>query len=221
MLSAIKKFIIPLSFIGTITFSLLFNGHGLASSGSDTNLSVCISKILTSRFSGYHYDPAKTVTHEQIREILEAGRLAPSSYNEQPWNFIVCERSKEPEAYNKAFGALVEFNQEWNKKVPVLIISIAATKSIHNGQPNLWGPYDTGAAAFAMMLKAASMGLMAHQMGGFDASKLQKEFAIPDAFIPMSVMAIGYPAADEVQPERKRKPIGDNFFMGTWGKKFE
>jgi nitroreductase len=65
------------------------------------------------------------------------------------------------------------------------------------------------------------MGLMAHQMGGFDEQKIRQEFSIPDDFQPMSVMAVGYPSADEIQPERKRKPLSDNFFDGSWGKKIQ
>lgn len=183
--------------------------------------SACMSQILSKRYSGYKYDASRLVAHEQLKEIIEAGRLAPSSYNQQPWNFIICDRSKNPEAFKKVLGNLVEFNQGWAKNALVLIISIASNKSAHNGESNRWGPYDTGAAAFAMMLKATSMGLMAHQMGGFDESKIRQEFFIPENFEPMSVMAIGYPSSEEVQPERKRRPLSENFFEGSWGKSFQ
>lgn len=65
------------------------------------------------------------------------------------------------------------------------------------------------------------MGLMAHQMGGFDEQKIRDAFSIPEGFRPMSVMAIGYPSSDAVQPKRLRKPFSENFFMGSWGRKFD
>jgi nitroreductase len=181
----------------------------------------CMSQLLSRRYSGYSYDNSRLITHEQLQAIVEAGRLAPSSYNEQPWNFIICDRNTNPKAYEKALSALVEFNQGWAKKAPVLIISVAASKSSHKDELNRWSQYDTGAAAFGMMLQAASLGLMAHQMGGFDEAKMRQVFSIPKDFVPMSVMAIGYQSADEVRPERKRKPLTENFFMGSWGKGFE
>jgi nitroreductase len=178
-----------------------------------------LKELMSIRQSGYSYDSSKPVDKKQLREILEAGRLAPSSYNEQPWVFIVCDRTTDPVAYDRALSCLVEFNQNWAKNAPVLIISIASTKS-SRGTVNEWAKYDTGAAAFAMMLEATDFGLMAHQMGGFDAQKLRTAFAIPTDYVPMSVMAIGYRLGDETRV-RERKPIGESFFSGSWGTPFD
>lgn len=191
-----------------------------ASASLKTNAD-CYSQLMSDRYSGYSYDTTRAVSHAQLQLIAEAGRLAVSSYNEQPWAFIICDRTTQPQAYEKVMSTLVEFNQGWAKNAPVLIVSVAATKSAHNGKPNRWAPFDTGAATFSMMLQATSIGLMAHQMGGFDEVKLSQLFSIPADFIPMSVMAIGYPTKDAVQTERKRKPLAENFFLGSWGRGFE
>lgn len=180
----------------------------------------CLSQIFTKRYSGYAYDTSRIVTAEQLRSIVEAGHSAPSSYNEQPWRFIICDRTTDPAAYDKAFSTLVEFNQGWAKNAPVLIVSVAASKSAHSGEPNRWSQYDTGAAAFGMMLQATELGLMAHQMGGFDEAKMQQVFSIPADFVPMSVMAIGYADINELPKARQRKPLEENFFKGSWGKGF-
>lgn len=179
-----------------------------------------LTPLLTKRYSGYVYDSSRPVPREDLKSILEAGRMAPSSYNEQPWIFIVCDRSKDPEAYQKALSALVEFNQGWAKNAPVLILSIASSKSAHNNKLNRWAQYDTGAAAFSMMLEATSLGLMAHQMGGFDEEKLRQAFSIPIDYVPMAVMAIGYQGKEEIPP-KKRKALKENFYEGAWGKGFE
>lgn len=178
-----------------------------------------IAEIFNKRFSGRSYDATKTVSAEQLLRLAEAARSAPSSYNEQPWRFIFCDKATNPEAYNKAFSTLVEFNQNWVKGAPVLVIVAASTKSAHNEKKNLWAEYDTGAAAFALALQATYEGLMTHQMGGFDAEKLRKEFALPADIIPLAVMTVGYPSASEKQPEKKdRLPLQTNFFSGSWGK---
>lgn len=209
--------------IGVIDLLLASLIGGLtAASGPTTNVlpSETLAPLLTRRYSGYVYDSSRPVTREMLKSILEAGRLAPSSYNEQPWVFIVCDRTKDPEAYQKALGALVEFNQGWAKNAPVLILSIASSKSAHNNKLNRWAQYDTGAAAFSMMLEATSLGLMAHQMGGFDEEKLRKAFSIPDDFVPMAVMAIGYQGNEEIKL-KKRKALKENFYEGAWGKGIE
>jgi nitroreductase len=79
----------------------------------------------------------------------------------------------------------------------------------------------------SLCVQATEMGLMVHQMGGFDADNIRVEFAIPDTFIPIAVMAVGYQLPLEKIPddikerelaERKRKLFGDSFFSGEWGK---
>ena len=175
--------------------------------------------LFSNRFSGYSYDESRNVEHDQVHTILSAGRLAPSSYNEQPWRFIICEKRLNPQAYEKALACLVEENREWAKNAPVLIICLASTKSAHNGKNNDWAKYDLGAASISLMLQATSMGLMAHQMGGFDPTKVVEEFSIPDDVVPMSIMSIGY-SNGEVKP-KNRKPLSENFFAGEWSLGFE
>ncbi len=53
--------------------------------------------------------------------MLEAARWAPSSYNLQPWRFIVFDRTVDELSFKRAFATLVPFNQGWNGPVPVLI----------------------------------------------------------------------------------------------------
>lgn len=179
----------------------------------------CPNEIFNKRFSGRAYDANKAVAPAQLIRLAEAARSAPSSYNEQPWRFIFLDKAANPDAYNKAFSSLVEFNQNWAKGAPVLVIAAASTKSSHHEKRNTYAEYDTGAAAFAMMMQATYEGLMTHQMGGFDAEKLRKEFAIPADYVPLSVITVGYPAASEKAPEKKeRLPLNKNFFSGAWNK---
>ena len=72
------------------------------------------------------------------------------------------------------------------------------------------------------------LGLIIHQMGGYDAEKARAAFSIPDEYTPMAMIAVGYQAASpdilddetkakELRP-RVRKPIPERFFEGGWGK---
>ena len=74
--------------------------------------------------------------------------------------------------------------------------------------------------------QAVAEGLAAHQMGGFDPDKAREAFAIPERFMPMAAIAAGYQASADILDEdfkaielaeRKRQPLGECFFSGTWG----
>lgn len=185
-----------------------------------------IDTTLANRWSGRAYDSAKGVTHAQVITLLEAARWAPSCFGDQPWRFIVWNKGSDAASWQQAFDCLVPGNQDWVKNSPLLLLICADTLFGHNQKPNRWAQYDTGAAAENLCLQAASMGLMAHQMGGFDADKTRKEFNIPEQYTLMAMVAVGYPAdiatlAGEAlakeTAERVRKPLSDLFFDAAWG----
>jgi nitroreductase len=200
--------LIKILLAGLICFGTL-HAHGAEST---------LMPLLQKRHSGYAYDASKPLSKDQMQKLMLAAQTAPSCYNDQPWHFIFGDRNLNPEAYNKILNSLVEFNQGWAKNAPLLVVVTADTKFQENDKDNRWGSYDAGAAAFAMMLEATDMGLMAHQMGGFDEKKLQTDLNIPERYIPMAVMAIGFEAQGEAPKPKERKPLKENFFMGSWGK---
>lgn len=188
---------------------------------------VPIHELFIRRWSPRAYDPGKKVTREQLRMPLEAGRWAPSCNGDEPWRYLVWDRERDPEGFRKAFECLSDNNKKWVKNVPLLMLSCAGSIFQHNGKPNRWTQHDTGAASVCMALQAASMGLIIHQMGGFDAEKVRAAFAIPAEYTPMAMIAVGYQAAPDTidDPEvrkkelapRARKSLGERFFEGGWG----
>ena len=188
---------------------------------------VAIDETIAQRWSGRAYDASKTVSAEQTIALLEAARWAPSCYGDQPWRFIVWDSNKDKAAWQKAFDTLVEFNQGWVKNAPLLFLIAADTKFNHNGKPNRWAAYDTGAAAENICLQATALGLMAHQMAGFDADKLRAAFEIPEQIEIIAMISVGHPAdPDTLDAEtreretaaRSRRELGELFFDGAWGK---
>lgn len=178
-----------------------------------------LMELLKYRHSGRSYDSQRKVTTEQIKMIVEAAKLAPSSYNEQPWTFLIADRHTHPAAFEKVFKSLVPFNQGWVKEAPLLVVVAADRRSSKTPPDNHWAEYDTGAAAYGMMLEATALGLMAHQMAGFDPEVLKKEFNIPAHFKPLAVMAIGFEKENEKIEPKDRRPTEENFFFGEWSKK--
>ena len=167
----------------------------------------------------------KPVDHAQLRSLLEAARWAPSSFNGQPWKFLVATRDQ-PELYAKMLGCLVEQNQGWAKSAPVLMISLASTVFEKNNKPNRHALHDTGAAAAQLTLQARAFDLYVHQMAGIDAGKIRVEYELPDTIEPVSGIAIGHLGDPEtLPPELKEKelapgtrnPLGAFVFGETYG----
>lgn len=187
---------------------------------------VDVHDIIAKRWSCRAFDATKPVSREQIVSLLEAARWAPSCFGDEPWRFIVWDKNSDAAAWQKAFGCLGEWNQNWVKNAPVLLLSTANSLFRRDGSPNRWGQYDTGAAAENLCLQAVASGLMAHQMGGFDVEKTRSTFNIPEEFALMAMIAVGYQGEPEVLDDdlkelelaaRARTPLGVHFFEGDWG----
>lgn len=170
----------------------------------------------------------REVSPGTLAKLFEAARWAASSFNEQPWRFLVGVRGSE--TYSKIFASLGEFNQRWARTAPVLILDVALTQFSHNGAPNRVAFYDLGAAASYMTLEAASLGVATHQMAGFDPDKARELLGIPAEYVIGAVIALGYQdepeklgdagmIESEIAP-RSRKPLKEIVFE-AWGKPME
>jgi len=186
-----------------------------------------IHELIAARWSGRAYDAAKPVSREQTLALLEAARWAPSCYGDQPWRFVVWNKAADAASWLAAFDTLAPGNQGWVKDAPLLMLVAADTLFNHNGQPNRHAQYDTGAAAENLCLQAEALGLMAHQMGGFDPDKIRVVAKVPDQYTLMAVISVGYPAdpvsfsvevAERENGPRQRRPLGELFFDGAWAK---
>ena len=192
--------------------------------------SVPIQDLLARRWSSRAYDPHRPVAREHLIALLEAARWAPSCNGSEPWRYLIWDKARHPDGWQKAFDCLSENNRKWAKNVPLLMLSCAGSIFEHNGKPTRWGQHDTGLASMSLVLQAVALGLMAHQMGSFDDAKAREAFAIPAEFTPMAMIAVGYLAGPETIDDaevkkkelapRARKPLAERFFEGGWGKGF-
>jgi len=153
---------------------------------ADTSLN--IHPIIKKRWSPRTFAD-KPVEKEKIQRILEAGRWAPSSFNEQPWRFMIGFQGDA--TWGKLHECMVEFNQLWAGKAPVLLLAIGNTKSAKGGKNAVY-EYDVGQSMAYITFQLEEEGLVAHQMGGFSKDKAIELFSIPDDHTPIAMMAIGY-----------------------------
>lgn len=183
-----------------------------------------VKELLERRRSPYAFSP-RSVEPEKLRAVFEAARSAPSSYNEQPWRFIIATRD-DPEAYQRLLSVLVDANRQWAKNAPVLMVSVAKL-DFANGNPNRHAFHDVGQAAAYLTIQATALGLMVHQMGGFDAAEARELLRIPAGYEAVAAIALGYPGDPEDLPEpmrsrengpRRRKPLAELVFEGSWNR---
>ena len=189
-----------------------------------------VHDLVARRWSGRAFDRTRPVSREQLTSLLEAARWAPSCYNDQPWRYIVFDRARDESAWKKGFACLGDWNQKWAGSAPILLLSIADSSFQRTGKPNRWGPHDTGAASALLCIQATALGLMAHQMGGFDPRKAHDTFDIPERYTCMAMIAVGYPASPDIladeemraqeHAERERRGLGECFFDGDWGRPY-
>jgi len=167
----------------------------------------------------------KPVDAATLRSLFEAARWAPSSYNDQPWRFIVATKEN-PGKFDRMLQCLVKVNIEWVRHACVLMIAVAKSISDRTGEPNRHAFHDVGLAIENLMLQAFDFGLYAHPMGGFDVDKTREVYNIPEDYEPVTAIAIGYPGEPEILPDflrkiesgpRERRPLTEFVFSGNWG----
>ncbi|HEY6564228.1 MAG TPA: nitroreductase family protein, partial [Pirellulaceae bacterium] len=113
-----------------------------------------IHELLVNRWSPYAFSE-RPVSDDDIRALLEAARWAPSSYNEQPWRYIVATKSN-PAEFARLLSCLVEGNQIWAGAAPVLALGCASLNFARNNNPNLAAIHDLGLASANLTLEATA-----------------------------------------------------------------
>ena len=149
-----------------------------------------VIELIKNRWSPRSFSD-KDIDQKSINSLFEAASWAASAFNEQPWRFIYATKDNN-EVYSKIMATLIEWNQNWAKSAPLLILSIAKLNFTHNNEPNRTALYDLGQAIGQLGLQASSMDLFVHQMSGFDHEKAEKDFNIPEGYTALSVLAVGY-----------------------------
>lgn len=183
-----------------------------------------IQELLTKRWSPYAFSD-RPVSEADLRSLFEAARWSASSYNEQPWRYIVATRSN-PEEFERLLSCLVEGNQVWAQAAPVLGLGCTSLNFAYNGQPNAAAQHDLGLASGTLTVEATARGLCVHQMIGILPDRARELYQIPDGFLPLTGLAIGYLGDPNTLPEkykerdlapRQRKPLAEFVFGGQWG----
>ncbi len=183
-----------------------------------------IHELIARRWSPYAFAD-RPVSDADLRSVFEAARWAASSYNEQPWTYIVATKV-EGDAFERLLSCLVEGNQVWATAAPVLALGCTNLRFARNDKPNAAAIHDLGIASATLTLEATARGLCVHQMIGILPDKARELYRIPEGVQPVTGLAIGYAADPNALPEkyrerdlapRGRKPVAEFVFGEEWG----
>ncbi len=183
-----------------------------------------IDELLARRWSPYVFSE-RSVAPEILLSLLEAARWAPSSFNEQPWAFLVATKEN-PAEFERLLSCLVPANQEWARQAPVLMLSVAKLNFDRGGKSNRHAFHDVGLAAMSLVVEAMAHGLYVHQMAGILPERARELYSIPEGWDAVAGIAIGYVGDSSAVSEklrqrdaapRSRKPLEQMVFSGRWG----
>jgi nitroreductase len=184
-----------------------------------------IHDLMVRRWSPYVFAD-RPVEPAKLARLFEAARWAASSFNEQPWRYILATKA-DGAGYEAVLNCLVEANQAWAKFVPALALGCVKKTFSRNGKPNRVCEHDLGLANAQLTLQAMELGLHIHMMAGIEPSRIRATFKVPDDFEPLVAVAIGYHGQNPQVPDdiakrdtgtRQRKPLSETVFAGEWGK---
>jgi len=149
----------------------------------------------------YRPDP---VPDDVLNRILEAGRLAPSAKNIQPWKFVVVKDAAIRQALVPACR-----NQQFIGEAPVVICACALEKEAWHGMGGHGraAEVDIAIALEHMILAAVAEGLGTCWIGAFLEEEVRNVLTIPEGVKPIALTPLGYPAG-EAKPS-PRKPLSE------------
>jgi nitroreductase len=183
-----------------------------------------IHPLIAERWSPYAF-AERPVADGDLRSLFEAARWAASSYNEQPWRYIVATRTNDAD-FERLLSCLVEGNQAWARSAPVLAIGCTHLRFTRNDKPNAAALHDLGLASATLTFEATARGLFVHQMIGIVPDRVRELYRVPEDVQPLTGLAIGYAADPESVSEpfrgrdlapRERKTLASFVFEGAWG----
>ncbi len=158
-------------------------------------------ELIEQRYSVRSYQD-KEVEKEKLVAILEAGQIAPSAVNNQPWHFIVVQKSEN----HKQFSEI--YHRDWFEQAPVYIVVCGdhnlAWKRNEDGKDHC--DIDAAIAVDHMSLQATELGLGTCWICNFHVDKCKGFFNLPDHIEPIAILSLGYPT-DKKTPVKKRKSL--------------
>lgn len=167
------------------------------------NGNAAIENIL-SRTSVRQYDKSHTISPDTVEILLRASMAAPTAVNKQPWQFVVLDKREAIDSLSKylPYAKMLE-------QAPLAIVTCGDLTQAIEGEGESYWIQDVSAATENLLLAAHALGLGAVWTGVYPIAErvagVREALAMPDSIVPLAVVPIGYPTADQA-PKDKWKP---------------
>jgi len=169
----------------------------------------------------------RSVPEGAVTDLVESMRLSPSCNNNQPWRVII---ARDQTSLDAVKGSLSRGNS-WALRSPLIFVVCARLDDdCKLADRRDYYLFSTGLAVGEMMLRATELGLIAHPIAGYDVLSLKQKMEIPEDQVLITLVICGYPGTDDSMLSEKqllaekerppRKPVGENFFDGLWGRPY-
>jgi len=162
--------------------------------------------LIRLRESIRNYDPDRQVPKEILEKILDAGRLAPSACNLQPYKFLVISSSPVLEKVRASY------NKVWFKEAPHILVILGLREQAWNRSYDGYNSIETD-LAIAMthiILAAENEGVGTCWIEAYNPAMLKEALNIKDNQVIFGITPLGYqkPGFRKVM-NKQRKPLGD------------
>ena len=140
------------------------------------------------------YDASRKITREELLDLVDCARFAPSSVNRQPFQYLLADEQADLDKIQPLTGwarGLPQMKLPHPGKCPAAFIVIC--------QNTDWDPdlnrylRDVGIAAQTMLLAAAEKDLGGIMIGNFSPKKVSEAMELPENIVPMLIVAFGKP----------------------------
>ena len=146
---------------------------------------------------------------DDLKQILEAGRQAPSAANRQPWHFVLVGDSEQKQRVAQACRG-----QMWVAEAAYILVGVGLVEK----SPK-WYPVDVAIAMENMILAARSLGYGTCWIGAFEPADVKAVCGIPDELEVVALTPLGVP---DVSPDpRPRQERSEVFSAERYGQPLE
>lgn len=198
--------------------------------------------LLERRISANKFDPQRTLSEAEIKELVRYATQAPSSFNIQHWRFVALTKREDKERLKAvAFGqqkvvdASVTFivlgDLHGHEKLPAILSRSVAAGLFDQAAADGWleavnkmyadermardeAIRSASLAAMTLMIAAEAKGLVSGPMIGFDPEGVKREFGIADRYLPVMLLTVGYSAPGN-WPRKPRLAVDEVLAFGA------
>lgn len=164
------------------------------------------NELIRSRESIRNYDPDKPVPLEILMKILDAGRMAPSACNIQPWKFLIISS---PGMLEKVRAC---YHREWFKNAPQVLIVLGLKHEAWNRSFDGYNFIETDVAIAMtyLVLAAENEGVGTCWVAHYDPKILKEAINPGKDEVIFAITPLGYPKNGfQKEGNKKRKPLDD------------